>query len=285
MFFTESSAQKPMWIGVLAWERPLIHRGSSMVRELSMSWRTRTHSPPYKTTEPSDGTPHSPPPSPLLDALPISSAMFPSSNQTESWPRKRDGAILASVPDKSPRDYQLAPGVERITPTYYQPTNPSEPSHRSTKCAHGPDKAPHDERPLPVDERMTQSYHKQASPPEPSHRPTKYAQATGEAPRDEPPPVVETITPIEPVNPPGPSYQSYKLVHVPGEVPCIERPLGRFGTIVMDPPGSTHPPAKSPPVLPPNMSVISIRKMPTTVRSQTLSHPFINNPVILVPNV
>ena len=145
-----------------------------------------------------------------------------------------------------------------------------------TPLASPPDRAPRDYQPPPRVERSTTSKRQPYNPLGPSDRPIKYAQIPDKTPHDERPlPGVEKTTPTkhQPANPPGPSYRPINASpsqtkcrptsHVPGEAP-------------------THPPAKSTLVLPLNMPVNFIQKIPNIVRLKTLSHPFTNNSAILV---
>ena len=234
-----------------------------------MTRQTRTRFHLHIKSEPTDRAPH--PPSkptapPIIDIL--RQVMFPSSNTTESWPRKRDGTILASAPDRAPRNYQPPSGVERTAPNYPQPSN------RPTKHPHAPEKAPHDERPPPVVERITPTYYQPANPPGPSHRPTKHGRVTDKASRDErPPPVGERMEPTkrQPANPPEPSHRPTKYIHVTGKARDERNPA--FGKIVFakhqpaNPPG----PTESAPVIPlNNMPVNFTRRVPGTVRAKML---------------
>ena len=222
--------------------------------------------------------------------------MFPSPHQTETWPCKRDGAIMASNPDRAPRNYQPPSGVERITPTYHQPANSLGLSHLPTKYPQIQDKVPHDERPPPAAERITPTYYQPTNPPGPSHRQTKSHHLPDEALRDERSPPVERITPTyyqpanppvpshpskkcQPTNPPKPPHPPTKSARVPEKAPH-ERPATVLKWILPAESAPVHAP-----VYTPNMPVNFIYKMPTMVRSETPSYSFTDDSAISVPDV
>ena len=225
--FTEDSAQKPARIGIFPWERAVNRRGGAPWYGGSLGdTATRTRSPLHIMAEPTQTGSLTPAPSKFSARRITDNLSHPPSHQTASCPPMINGTHLESAAERALRDCRLPPGVERITPTYYQPANSSGSSHPPTN-SHILHRAPRDEQPPSVVERTTPTYSQPASSPGQSYQPTKYSRVPEKPPRDgRPLPEGEGTTPTyyQPFNPLGPSHRPTKHARVPKKAPREERP-------------------------------------------------------------